>query len=207
MPQDIHQAGDSYAVRSLYFDDIWDSCLDENEAGIDYRTKIRIRIYDIATERMHLETKEKVHGMTAKTVCDITRQEYRQLILREGILAFDGRKPLNLLQLLMRISLMKPRLITLYERTAFIYPTGNVRITFDRNIMASQSCEDFLRTDIACCVPVMPTGMHVLEVKYDELLPDHISQLLEIGKLQLTAFSKYYLGRLAVQGEFAVTGR
>ena len=44
----------------------------------------------------------------------------------------------------------------------------------------------------------------VLEVKYDEFLPDTIAQQLEIGKLRKTAFSKYYLGRLAVRGEFPI---
>ena len=37
-----------------------------------------------------------------------------------------------------------------------------------------------------------------------EFLPDTIAQQLEIGKLRQTAFSKYYLGRLAVQGTFPV---
>ena len=52
--------------------------------------------------------------------------------------------------------------------------------------------------------PVLPAGMHVLEVKYDEFLPDVIARQLEIGKLRKTAFSKYYLGRLAIAGEFPV---
>ena len=41
----------------------------------------------------------------------------------------------------------------------------------------------------------MPTGKHILEVKYDELLPDFLYQLMSLGSLQQTAFSKYYLCR------------
>ena len=37
----------------------------------------------------------------------------------------------------------------------------------------------------------------VLEVKYDEFLPQFIGQLLEIGDLKKTSFSKYQLCRLA----------
>ena len=55
-------------------------------------------------------------------------------------------------------------------------------------------------------MPVLPAGMHVLEVKYDEFLPDIIAKQLEVGMLRQTAFSKYYLGRLAVNGEL-VTDR
>ena len=104
----------------------------------------------------------------------------------------------------MRCSKMEPRAIIAYERTAYVHPTGNVRVTFDRNIMASACCEDFFQQRVSGMVPVLPAGMQVLEVKYDELLPDHIAQQLELGKLRQTAFSKYYLGRLAINGEFPI---
>lgn len=45
MPQDVHQSGNCYEIRSLYFDDVRDRCMDENEAGYDQRRKYRIRIY------------------------------------------------------------------------------------------------------------------------------------------------------------------
>ena len=119
-------------------------------------------------------------------------------------LNIDGRAPLNSLQLQMRCARMEPKVIIAYERTAFVHPSGNVRITFDRNIMASSCREDFLEDRVSGMVPVLPAGMHVLEVKYDEFLPDTIAQQLEIGKLRKTAFSKYYLGRLAIRGEFPI---
>jgi hypothetical protein len=100
---------------------------------------------------------------------------------------------------------MQPKIIIAYERTAFVHPIGNVRITFDRNIMASRNCASFLEPRIEELVPILPVGMHVLEVKYDEYLPDVIARQLQTGKLQQTAFSKYYLGRLAVNGEFPIT--
>ena len=202
MSQDIHQEGSCYEIRSLYFDDVWDRCMDENEAGIDQREKYRIRLYDPRTEIMHLEIKEKNNGLTRKRSCDLSREECQQIL--DGVLPLkpDTRAPLNSLQIQMRISHMKPKVIIAYERTAFVHPSGNVRITFDRNITASRYCEEFLEDRISGMTPVLPAGVHVLEVKYDEFLPDAIAQQLEIGKLRQTAFSKYYLGRLAVQGEF-----
>ena len=62
MSQDIHQEGDCYEIRSLYFDDLWDRCLAENEAGVDKREKYRIRIYDPKSDVIHLEIKEKNRG-------------------------------------------------------------------------------------------------------------------------------------------------
>ncbi len=204
MAQDIHQEGDCYEIRSLYFDDAWDRCMDENEAGVDQREKYRIRIYDPRSDVIHLEIKEKNSGLTRKRACDLSRQECLAIMEGNLPLKLDSRAPLNSLQLQMRCSKMEPKVIIAYERTAFVHAAGNVRITFDRNIMASRCCDDFLEDRVSGMTPVLPAGMHVLEVKYDEFLPDVIAQQLEIGKLRKTAFSKYYLGRLAVQGEFPV---
>ena len=204
MSQDIHQEGDCYEIRSLYFDDAWDRCLDENEAGVDRREKYRIRMYDPHSDVIHLEIKEKNRGLTKKRACDLSRKECLEIMEGQLPLKIDGRAPLNALQLQMRCSRMEPKVIIAYERTAFVHVAGNVRITFDRNIMASRCCDEFLEDRVSGMTPVLPAGMHVLEVKYDEFLPDTIAQQLEIGKLRKTAFSKYYLGRLAVRGEFPV---
>ena len=67
--------------------------------------------------------------------------------------------------------------------------------------MAARDCGQFLNERVYGCIPVLPKGMHVMEVKYDELLPDIIARQLETGKLKKTAFSKYYLGRMAVNGD------
>ncbi len=202
MSADVHQEGDCYQIRSLYFDDICDSCMDENDSGVDQRKKYRIRIYNPEALRMNLEIKEKVRGLTKKTASTITRDECSQIMNGSLPLTLDERKTLNLLKIQMRCAYMQPKAIIAYERTAFVCPTGNVRVTFDRNISAGRYICDFLEENVPSMVPVLPAGMHVLEVKYDEILPDFIAEALELGSLRQTAFSKYYLGRLAVQGEF-----
>lgn len=205
MHQDIHQSGDCYEIRSIYFDDAWNRCMDENDSGIDCREKYRIRTYGSTGTPLNLEIKEKQSGLTKKTACSLTLDEYNSIIDGGIDLGFGNKKPLNQLLLQMRCSKMQPKVIIAYERTAFVHPVGNVRITFDRNIMASRNCASFFDSRIDGLIPILPTGMHVLEVKYDEYLPDVIAKQLEIGKLQQTAFSKYYLGRLAINGEFPIT--
>ena len=44
MDIDEHQQEESYNIRSLYFDDCFDKCLNENLAGTDDRYKYRIRL-------------------------------------------------------------------------------------------------------------------------------------------------------------------
>lgn len=202
MVTDAHQDGDCYEIRSVYFDDYWDSCMEENESGIDQRRKFRIRTYGSEAKVIHLEIKEKTRGLTKKTACDLTRQEHEQILEGTLPLSFDKRTALNQLQLQMRICGMQPKAIIAYERSAFVCQSGNVRITFDRNIMASKCCDELFSEHIPNLVPVLPAGMHVLEVKYDEFLPDYIAEALELGNLRQTAFSKYYLGRLAIEGDF-----
>lgn len=202
MSQDAHQNGDCYEIRSLYFDDAWDHCMDENESGVDQRQKYRIRIYDAGTDVIRLEIKEKYRNLTRKTSCTLSQEECRQLMEGAMPLTMGQRPALNQLQLQMRCCRMEPKAVIAYERTAFVYPEGNVRITLDRNIMASRRLEEFLEDRVSGMTPVLPTGWHVLEVKYDEFLPDVIAGMLETGNLRQTAFSKYYLGRLALEGSF-----
>lgn len=202
MQKDIHQTGNCYTIRSVYFDDIIDSCMDENDAGINYRKKYRIRTYDTINSPIKLEIKEKKNGLTKKSSCELTRNECDILFENFHDIDIGKRKELNQLILQMKCSRMRPKTIVEYERTAFVHPIGNVRITFDRNIVASKRYNDFFADEVEQRIPLLPTGYHVLEVKYDEFLPDIIAKQLEIGKLQRIAFSKYYLGRLAINGEF-----
>ena len=202
MGKDEHQKGDCYEIRSLYFDNEWNQCMDENEAGVDERKKYRIRIYEPDAKLIRLEIKEKLNGLTKKESCILSKDESLKIMNNSLPLILDKRKPLNLLQIQMRCSNMKPKVIISYERTAYVYQTGNVRVTFDCNIAASECCNSFFNNRVDNNVPVLPKGIHILEVKYDELLPDFIASQLEIGTLRKTAFSKYYLGREATEGDF-----
>lgn len=194
MHYDAHGERGSYRIRSLYFDDYQKSALRENESGVDNRKKFRIRAYDNIGERISLEIKYKRWGKTHKDSCLITPQLCTKLLNGERIPFEKGQPaPLNLLYTEMETKHLRPRVIIEYERTAFVYPAGNVRVTFDRNIAFSDRIGDFMQDSIPL-TPVQGKGRHVLEVKYDELLPDFIAQTLELNALERTSFSKFYYG-------------
>ena len=48
-----------YQIRSLYFDDYWNSAYEEKESGVLMRKKYRIRIYNYSAESIKLERKKK----------------------------------------------------------------------------------------------------------------------------------------------------
>lgn len=107
-------------------------------------------------------------------------------------------RPLQDLCLAIRTKGMRPVSIVEYERTAFVYPVGNVRVTFDRNIAGSKYTGLFLNPSLPL-VPILNQGQHILEVKHDELLPSYITAALDTGCLEQTAFSKYCMCRLKLK--------
>ena len=92
----------------------------------------------------------------------------------------------------------EPKIIIDYERTAFVDPILNVRITFDRNICGSINVNGFMKRNYLK-FPIQEKGNHVLEVKFDDVLPEHIEKVLHESPLQRNTFSKYYLGRLVLE--------
>ena len=196
IPLDPHAGEDGiYNIRSLYFDDYYDRCFMENEAGTDPREKFRIRIYNHSAERISLELKRKVRGKTQKLSCPLTEEQCRTLMAGETPeVTPETPALLNKLILLMKTSLMRPKVIVEYDRVPYIYPLGNVRITLDEDIRGSSRVDLFLEDQIPLRL-IMPAGQHILEVKYDEYLPDFIYQTAQLDNLRTTAFSKYYLCR------------
>lgn len=183
-----------YTVRSVYFDDYRDSCYYDNEDGVNCREKFRIRIYNGDLSMITLECKQKIDGKNHKYSCEITEEECRAILGRGFTLPVGADPVLNKFFLMYRTRLYRPKVIVEYERTPFMYKSGNVRITFDRKIAATCRVQDFLKPRIYAR-PMMSTGKHLLEVKYDELLPDYIYRELQLENLQQTAYSKYCTAR------------
>lgn len=196
LPSDAHAGSrGSYTVRSLYFDDYADTCYYENENGTDPREKFRIRIYNGSDAVIALECKRKEREKTMKTSCRLTRQEAELLMSGSPLPDFAGHPAVLrrfLLFLLQRQ--MHPTTIVEYERYPYTYAPGNVRITFDTHLVSSTDFGSFFDSQLERR-PVMPTGFHLMEVKYDEFLPSFIYNCLELDGVERTAFSKYYLCR------------
>lgn len=189
---------DGYLITSLYFDNVQDQCYQETLGGYDDRNKFRLRHYDHDYSLIKLEQKSKLHGMTAKKSVAITQQECEEMMhgqlpcLRSGDSETKRRILCN-----MKLAGMRPKCIVRYSREAFVYHTGNVRITFDRNISGSSDVSDFLSPELSV-MPLLETNRHILEVKFDNFLPKYIKEQLEIERLLQTSFSKYGYARTAL---------
>lgn len=192
-----------YNIRSLYFDDISNSCFYENENGTDPREKFRIRIYNHSTERISLELKQKVNGKCRKLSCRLTEEQCRELMNGKVLPFSNGLHPLlNKMLLQMRTRQLRPSVIVEYDRIPYVYKIGSVRVTMDMNIRSSDRVTDFMEDEVPMR-PIMEASQHILEVKWDELLPDFINHSLALNNLEWTAFSKYYLCRRYSPGKTA----
>ncbi len=197
MRADEHQSGkQGYRVRSVYFDDMDDRFLFENLEGLDNRVKYRIRSYNLDDSLIRLETKFKHAGLSQKEFCFLTRAQCDALL--SGAYApprRDDPKPLRRLRLETATSTLRPRVIVEYTREAYLCAAGNVRVTFDRNISSSVYVNLFF--DPACpMTPALVAGMHILEIKYDAVLPEYLVQAMDLGDLMQSPFSKYVNSRM-----------
>ena len=163
MQLDPHTSEDgTYVIHSLYFDDPEDSCLRENLDRVDCRSKFRIRRYDHNPERILLEKKSKLHGLTRKDSCLLTDRECQMLTNGFPLFVTPDMEPVKQALLTeLQLRRLQPKQIVSYERVPFVCEAGNVRVTFDRKLTSSADTSGFL-TGRTIRRPVFPDGTCLL---------------------------------------------
>lgn len=191
---DPHTQNGEYFIRSLYFDSYSDRALREKLDGFGEREKFRIRFYNMEDGFIRLEKKSKKKGLCLKRSAAITREQTERIISGDaGFLEASEEPLLREFYIKYLTERLRPKIIVDYDRTAFAYPYGNVRVTFDRNISSSYNFGNFFGK--AASVPV-PNRI-ILEVKYDEFLPQIIADITQLGGRQSCSYSKYAAARTA----------
>ncbi len=200
MKKDAHQDGDFYNIRSIYFDSPSDICFHENAAGIGTRHKYRIRIYDKNRQFIRAEIKSKCRNTISKASAILSAGQFEHIMSRQSLCSMAANNDvLDRYVSVLAGEGYRPVTVVEYERTAYVYQPCNVRVTFDRNISVSTRFTAFFDENLNA-MPVLPLGQHILEIKYDEFLPDYIAQLLKIENMRRTSYSKYYYSRLLAGG-------
>lgn len=190
MKLDEHAVDGKYLIRSLYFETPTDTALREKMDGVSRREKFRIRYYNYDTSVIHLEKKSKLAGLGNKQKALITKEQVQRII--DGNIHWMKESKEPLLQELyakMQSQQFRPKTIVDYTREPFVYAPGNVRVTLDYDIRTSLDCKDFLSEE-ALTIPAGDEVM-ILEVKWDEFLPDIIRTAVQLEGRKVTAFSKY----------------
>lgn len=184
-----------YHIRSLYFDDMENKALAEKLGGIRDRCKFRIRIYDVQDKVIHFEKKIKKVEYIAKKKESLTRAEADAIIAGDYESLHVPESPFRMeLYNEMKQRLLRPKVIVDYVREPYINMHGNVRITFDKQLKTGLFSTDLFDPNLNT-VSAIDDGLIILEVKFDEFLPYHIRDALQLEGLIRQSASKYVICR------------
>ena len=178
-----------YFISSVYFDDLYASRVGEKADGIEYHQKFRLRSYGPGDVR--LEYKTKVGNLTGKESIWVNEELSNALIERNYDVLYEHIDVPLIADIVTRMKMddLHPEVVIDYSREAYTFPQGDVRITFDKEIVAYQFGNDplFARK-------VHDPGYLILEVKYSGYIPELIRKIVFSHRYQVSSFSKYYMG-------------
>lgn len=195
MRSDRHCVNGQYKIRSLYFDTPNDKALREKLDGVITREKYRIRLYNNDPSIIYLERKFKYTGLGYKNRASLTPEQTRMII--DGDVEWMSRSPNEvILGFYTRIcnEMLKAKVIVDYIREPFVFAPGNVRVALDYEIRTGMHCIDFLDPDCVT-IPIQDSPC-ILEVKWDNYLPDVIRDAIQLESRRCAAFSKYAASRM-----------
>lgn len=195
MKTDSHAEGGTYHIRSLYFDDLYDTALREKIDGVNLRDKYRLRYYNGNTSYIVLERKSKINSLCSKVSVRISEHDAsllsgNRIISADELESADARK----LYTEMKSKGLRPKTIVDYTRIPYTFAPGNVRVTLDYNIRCGVLTTDFLNPD--CITVPVPDSPRILEVKWDAFLPEIIRDAVTLPNRRAAAFSKYAACRM-----------
>lgn len=195
MKNDSHATNGKYEIRSLYFDNLNDKALREKIDGVNIREKFRIRYYNGDTSLIKLEKKSKINGLCRKESVNLTVEQTKAIINGDYKWMAESEEVLiRELYLKMKQEGLRPKTIVDYIREPFVFEAGNVRITLDYDIRTGLNSTDFLN-DSCITIPVANNPI-ILEIKWDEYLPDIIKDIIQLNAGRIGAFSKYAACRM-----------
>ncbi len=186
---------DYYTVSSLYFDNADFMCYNEKISGIKNRTKLRLRTYSDGKDldNIFLEIKRKSDAVVIKDRAKINKDLYFRCLSANHKIDGEEMKNKTVREFVMRQRAysMEPLVFVRYKRKPLVSRfDNNLRVTFDYDIEASgaKSFTDYNRFN------AVNPGEAVMEIKFNNSLPDWLHRKIQKYELCRTAFSKYCFG-------------
>lgn len=195
MHEDPHNGIYGYLIRSLYFDTVYDTDFFEKAAGVETRRKIRLRCYDPKANFAMLEMKQKQGASQLKRSLRISREDAIRMTKGDYSPLLSYKDPFAAeCYAFMKCRCYMPKTIVEYNRKAYIAKENKIRITFDSNIVSTESSFDLFSENLNMN-PVLDRYDVILEVKYDGFLLDYIREMINSINRSELSVSKYVLAR------------
>jgi hypothetical protein len=187
-----------YTLSSLYYDSPDLCCYRENDDGLKFRRKLRIRRYETGQvfsdeSPVFLEIKQRYDRVTQKRRLVLPYHQALRLCNDRQIPDHEpGDGPLieEIYAFLWQYNL-RPASLVRYERQAFTgteYDRG-LRVTFD-TALSFQANQLHLHAQLSG-LPLLPANLAVMEIKVNERIPAWLTALIAAHNLQRVGISKY----------------
>jgi hypothetical protein len=194
-----------YFVRSLYFDDPFDSFYNEKVDGLLNRTKFRLRTYSYNYNKeipIFLEIKGRYNNYVFKHRTNLKNNDYFKFIKKIKLVQnnndiknnYKENKIFNQFIYDFYRKKIKPCILIDYKRRPYISKYDyNFRLTFDEEIRAYKTNELFSK-NIKLKRKVFPTYT-ILEIKFPKHIPAWFHRIIKTYELNRHSFSKYCKGK------------
>jgi hypothetical protein len=125
----------------------------------------------------------------------ITRDEYNRILAGDLSFIQETNNPMMYeFYTLYKTRNLRPKVIVDYQRKAFIYRYGDVRITMDKEMKGANGPYDLF--SVVAYRSAMDNAQTILEVKYTGFLPELIRDMIQHGSGNMQAISKYATCRM-----------
>ena len=187
-----HLAIDSYGettIQSLYYDTDTNRLIRNSIERPAYKEKIRVRSYGLATpdKKVFLELKKKYNKVVFKRRVEIEEKnvDYFITVGKEN----PNQIEKEIIYFCNYYEKLKPSMLLIYDRTAYICEGSDLRITFDKNVR-------YRTENLNLCYGLdgnnlLPNGEILMEVKTSTGYPRWLIDLLNQNKIYKGRFSKY----------------
>ncbi len=183
-----------YTVRSIYYDSPGFRCYYEKANGDQNRRKFRVRSYNQADNSVFLECKQRQGSTYTKLKSQLDHEKLAILESREGFSGMDFESLGVVEQLLLAMDRWdyQPASLVVYDREAYVTPgqEDTIRVTLDNNLRACvfpELDELYDESDLE----ELLYDWTILEVKFTNILPRFLNQLVRQFSLERQACSKY----------------
>jgi len=192
----------SYTVRSIYYDTEDLRFYYEKMDSVKVRKKLRVRTYNLPSESSpaFLEIKRKFGRRGFKERLLLSMDDVEGAL--NGTAApevlknrsFSERKVMDKFRFNLRIGDLRPVVLVVYEREAFIGKSNDrLRVTLDhdlRSLLNPELDEIFVEEKLK----QFEDQNFVLELKFDDFMPRWMARLVTLLNLKARPYSKYCHG-------------
>lgn len=189
-----HMEVDQYgktSIASLYYDTPTYQLIRTSVEKPEFKEKIRLRSYGIATEDspVFLELKRKAYGIVYKRRVQTTIPLVHKFFSGEGDICAPGQINREITAFRDHYRTLVPACMIIYDREAYFEPGGDLRLTIDEN--PRYRTDDLTLTKSMDGTSLLDEGWTILEVKVQQAMPMWLCEILSAGEIRKGSFSKY----------------